>query len=162
MKDPNIGSYVFKSSASVEVECFGKVISGDGFISDKLSPYPVGYRIKRTLLRPLEGLPQDYFFCEIEAIGLRPLFVVSTGEVDFIGSNTLEAWILMLTHWVSYEVATDFVKRMKSSGDYLFGLTRPNVVDKLQAIGRSAGIKFSGEESPTEDTVDEDFTPHYN
>jgi len=162
MKDPSQGTYIVSESAHLQIEDFGKVVNNQEFRGTNC-PYPIGFTSRRFLARNIPGLQRIWYHCEIQAVGETPVFVVSSvdaPERDFVALTPVGAWISMIAALQGTGRASGIVRRVKLSRDWLFGLTRKSVIDKIQSMGRRAGVWFGSNESTSDESGDTDFKPN--
>ena len=163
VSDPTVeGSYILKSSANLRIESFGRVVNSPAFRARNY-PYPVGLTTQRLMVRSIPDVPHVWYRCEIQAIGPRPIFVISPLDDpsnDFADLSPMEAWMSMIKA-IAGDAATDAVRKLKLSRDWPLGLT-PSVIETIQERARLAGVHFSTDESQSEESDDDmEFKPDH-
>ena len=148
------------ASNSLKIVNFGQIIDSPNF-RNKNYPYPVGYSSYRLLVKNIEGVPQVWFKCEIQAVGMNPIFIVSILEEpqkEFIDITPFDAWKRIIGSFIGTDAAVEALTNLKQTGEWLYGLTHPNVIETLRNKARERGIKLPNEESSDADS-DADYRP---
>jgi hypothetical protein len=139
-----------KYSSGLEVLALGRVWAHPNFKPSSVL-YPVGYISRRNLVRIAPDLAANWAKCEIQAVGVQPVFVVSSWEdpeIAFTDVTSTGAWLQFIRSLPSADKIEESMKQFKLTGDSLFGLTSASVAEALRSL---AGMTLSSEDSGTED-----------
>ena len=132
---------VIKSIKNLNIFSFGKFVDMPSFLG-KNCPYPIGFLSNRCLASLIDeqNLNQKWFRCEIQSVAFFPVFVVScsneNGKVEIVDVSPLDAWKLALQSSAEYKVALDALENTRLDGDWLFGLTHPDIKDTILEMNK--------------------------
>lgn len=150
--------YLIISPQNLRIISFGKIVDHPNFMC-KACSYPLAYTSEKFLNRPGSGIPQSWFRCEIQAAGIRPLFIVSPiDNLDkaFVGTTPIEAWSSLFESYISPEESEELISKLKLSGESLFGLAYPKVQEILKQMELEAGINSDAHEELSDESGDEE------
>jgi hypothetical protein len=135
----------------LEIQTLGKLLPHQSFKSGNVA-YPIGFVSRRNLGRVVQDPSVGWFKCEIQAVGLCPVFVVSSWEDPDLACadvTTSDAWSRLLALLPNGDKLEESTKQLKLTGDSLFGLTVNSVMEAIKGV---AGGSDSSDDSPASAT----------
>lgn len=150
-------SKVIKSTSKLNIFNFGQFVDLPSFIG-KNCPYPIGFLSVRCLASIVdeEAMQQKWFRCEIQSVAFYPVFVVITNlnKNEFVDASPFEAWKLALQSSDEFANAANALEKTQLNGDWLFGLSHPDIIDTVLEISKKKNKEKISENSHSENSDD--------
>ena len=152
---------VIKSTTNLNIFNFGKIVDLPSFNSKNIA-YPVGFLSTRQFKISNDQISTEKLYrCEIQSVVFFPLFVVtvlgeeSASVIEGVDRNPIESWKAVLGALVGYNAAAEILNNMGVSGEWLFGLTHPDIIEDIEEMDKQASVNKYQEENQQENKNNE-------